>query len=235
MASRGSSFRRSASTVRERMRRILATVVFLGVFAAACLPRAAPLAIGKASAPGVVAHSGHGLRVLVLPYTAAQEKKAFGVDLHARSVMAVEIRIEREAGNTSMLKIRRTGVRAHFPGGSTRDALDPAKVHQRARIGVLNDGLLMQVALATENPATLLAPPSDEDRRRGEVFANSSVASVKLDDQHPVLAGFVYFDLAGVGHSSPVSLDLDFEDASKQELHTLGIPLAAPASMPRGS
>lgn len=194
---------------------------------AGCLQPTAPLAI-RATRAALVATEGDGLRAEVLPYTAKQAKKAFGVDLNRRSIVAVEVRFERVGQNREVFKLRRTDVRACFPDGSERDGMDPAIVYRRVQVPAVGNSPILGLALAAENPSTLLAPTLDEDVRREAVFAASSVGVFRIDDEHPVLAGFVFFDGAGLEDRWPRCLRVEFENVSRSELRRLEVSIAPP-------
>jgi hypothetical protein len=199
-------------------------------FAAACGPRATHTSAATWAQPNVSSETAFGLRASVAPYTAAQERDAFGVDLHENAVIAVALKLVRADSATGTLIVRRHGIQARFADGATRYALDPRKVYERHRIspvpGALAFGILGGVLAV------------DEDAKRNQVFSGSAFESVTLAAPAEEISGFLFFDISGIARQELSSIEIEIENPSAGEVNTLRMRVAgepAPATTESGS
>jgi len=196
----------------------------------ACGPTTARHSIGTGEARGVVESQGDGLRVQMLPYTAAMESRSFGIDLHKEATMAVELKLSRQSGDASLLKVRRTGIRGHFADGAVRDAMDARKLSERTRTGTTG-ALVATVVVGSLVGATLplliasTGLAMEADVRKSQLYQSSVLTTAQLDDQNPEAFGFVFFDLTGLHDRRLVAVDVDFENASASRLAAMTVKL----------
>lgn len=200
------------------------------VLLSACGPTTARHSMGTGEARSVAELEEDGLRVQLLPYTAAMESRSFGIDLHREQTMAVELKLSRAAGDASTLKIRRTGIRGRFADGTVRDAMDARKLTERTRTGTTGAiiatavvGGVVGAALPLVIASTQLA--MDADVRKSRLYESSVLTLAQLDEQHPDAFGFVFFDLEGLPDRRLVAVDIEFENTTASRLDEMTVRL----------
>ena len=150
---------------------------------------------------------GEKVAIAVRPKTGAEESAAFGVDLHARDILSMEIKLTyRDTLGKARIRIRRHDVRLSFSNGTERFALDPGKIYERTRINVTG------AALAFGLIGTMIASSSDKGRR-GQ-FMEVAIQEKTVDAQQREAAGLLFFDMTGLGAVPPTACMVEYEELS---------------------
>lgn len=144
----------------------------------------------------------------VLPYTSQMEVDAFGVDLHDQHQMAVEFKVETTTADATVVVVRRHDIALVFKDGTRRYPIDPMKVYEKQRVDKI--GPIVAFGLIGG------AIASNEDQKRQSIFADAAFDEVRLDSRVTSAAGFLYFDVSGVGQSQGDSLVIEYEDDAAQ-------------------
>jgi hypothetical protein len=168
--------------------------------------------------PAFATSEREAMAIAVHPKTGAEESAAFGVDLHARSIMSMEMQLTyRDTLGKARLRVRRHDVRMSFSDGTERFALDPGKIYERTRVNVTG------AAFAFGLVGAMVASSGDKGRR-GQ-FMDLAIQEKTLDAQHREEAGLLFFDLAGLNAARPTRCTVEFEDLTTGAMDVAAIAL----------
>lgn len=147
----------------------------------------------------------------VLPYSGEMEQEAFGVNLHRQHIMAVELKVEYNAGedDRTTFIFRRQDIQLFFDNKQKRYPLDPLKVYERTRINTNTSafafGIIGGIAAQSKN------------KNRFSSFADAAMDQAQLDHKNKAFAGFLFFDLKRIGTGKTELLVIEYENRKTLE------------------